>query len=291
MKHKWIGIALVIFSAPRPLAREPAARASEFVVWNVGQGLWTTLIDGDRCLHFDTGGERAPWRALHAACGDKNNIVHFSHWDLDHISFAGRLARRLSSACLDTAPAGEGSAHKKKLVHALTRCAEQDSATRTVEGPTHGLRSNDRSHVFIAGSFASRALTLIPGDSTSHEEKFWARRLPGENLWLLVLGHHGSRTSTSRELLRSLPRVRMAIASSRQAKYGHPHREVAQRLKMAGIALLRTEDWGTLRFEFPKSSPPARAGRDVSRVTDDKVCTRGSGCGRPVRRSRAHRRR
>lgn len=291
MKKLCIGLAALVLCLPRPLTPEPPVARANFIVWNVGQGLWTTLVDDDRCEHFDTGGEHAPWRELVATCGDKRNIIRFSHWDLDHISFARRLVRQMKSVCLETPPAGEGNAHKKKLLSPLIFCRVHDDTALAIEGRAHGTRTNDLSHVFIAASRSSRVMALIPGDSTRKEEKFWSARLPEEKLWLLVLGHHGSRTSTSDELLGHLPRVHMAIASSREAKYGHPHREVVERLKKAGIALLRTEDWGILRFEFPKNSPPARARGFVSRITDDRVCIRGSSCERPAHRSRGRRRR
>jgi beta-lactamase superfamily II metal-dependent hydrolase len=43
----------------------------------------------------------------------------------------------------------------------------------------------------------------------------------------------------------------MAIASSRWARYHHPAPVVVARLKKHGIAVLKTEDWGSILIEAP----------------------------------------
>lgn len=277
------------------LSNRASASGEEFIVWNVGQGLWTTIRTATACIHSDMGGETAPWRAIESSCRDHSNSVSFSHWDLDHIGFAARAARVLKSLCLRTPPAGLGSQHKQELLSRLRFCASSPTevAFRQIEGARNEahLSSNDVSHVFLAGQ-EKAALILLPGDSTARAEKNWAPRLAKIPAWVLVLGHHGSRTSTSPDLVANLPFARMAVASSRKAKYGHPHREVIERLRSAGIALLRTEDWGSLHFEIPARAPQARSAagdQNASRITDDKVCTRDSNCGRPVHKSRGHR--
>jgi competence protein ComEC len=92
---------------------------------------------------------------------------------------------------------------------------------------------------------------LIPGDSTAPQEKIWSYHGNMQKTGFLLLGHHGSRTSTSEELLSQLPHLKVAIASARFARYGHPHLEVVRRLKKYHVALLKTEDWGNLWFEIP----------------------------------------
>ena len=59
----------------------------------------------------------------------------------------------------------------------------------------------------------------------------------------LLLGHHGSRTSTSEQLLVGLPHLKLAIASSRHRRFGHPHLETQLRLKSHHVPLITTEDW------------------------------------------------
>jgi competence protein ComEC len=66
----------------------------------------------------------------------------------------------------------------------------------------------------------------------------------------LILGHHGSQTSSSQAFL-TQARPGLAIASARRARYGHPHRKVVSRLRQKKIPTLTTEDWGSLFFSLP----------------------------------------
>ena len=105
--------------------------------------------------------------------------------------------------------------------------------------------SNDKSRVILWLGF------LLPGDSSQREEWRWAQEIRDlKSIHVLLLGHHGSRTATSALLLSKLPGLRMAVASARQRKYGHPHIEVEHRLRSRHIPLLRTEEWGHLHFEL-----------------------------------------
>ncbi|MGZ3744749.1 MAG: ComEC/Rec2 family competence protein [Pseudobdellovibrionaceae bacterium] len=248
--------ALVLFSAT-PL-KEDGILKSYWIIWNVGQGQWSTLVDQNTCDHFDMGGERNPLRQVKKICADKMNHVYLSHWDWDHISFALKSRFTFKNICLSLAPLGVASPHKMKLLQEYGHCAvgQKESVPlkevtdfREINSATNSVRiskknSNDLSHVLlVAEDF------LIPGDSTISQEQSWSHRLPMQKVRFLLLGHHGSRTSTSEELLSQLPGLKVAIASARFAKYGHPHQEVVQRLKKHQVILLKTEDWGNLWFE------------------------------------------
>lgn len=281
-----------------PIATESGSEPRAlFVVWNVGQGLWTTWVDSDLCLHLDMGGERAPWPAIRRLCGHRRNLIALSHWDLDHISFTARAAREMKNSCVLMPPAGDGNPRKERLFAHLRPCEESDLASlprlRDLsiprdQDPAGSKRgSNDESRVFLL-----RDEILVPGDSSQKEERLWSRESSLSKVRILVLGHHGSRTSTSEQLVNRLPSVRVAIASSRKNKYGHPHQEVADRLKRHHIPLLSTEPWGTLKFELSEhplratASPEAMRSQTArTRITDDRAYIPCSSCERRVRRS------
>lgn len=245
MKHA--ALILMILISQTPVSDDTAA-SEEFIIWNVGQGLWATQVDANSCRHFDMGGERAPWRQIQARCRAKRNVLRLSHLDWDHIGFSRRALHKLNSLCLERRTSMSESSVKTRFLAALPLCEPSaDLEIKTIyEG--HDERSaNDRSRVQILRKWA-----LLPGDSTRNAERRWIRYLKAlDQPKLLVLGHHGSRTSTSIDLLRKITSARQAIASARFVRYNHPHPEVARRLKEAGIALLRTEDWGHLVFEAP----------------------------------------
>jgi competence protein ComEC len=108
---------------------------------------------------------------------------------------------------------------------------------------TKPKNTNESSKVFIDQKI------LIPADSPVKQEKLWANEMTGLiNVEIIILGHHGSRTSTSTELLLKLKNIKMAMVSARYAKYKHPHLQVLNNLMEFGIPVLKTEDWGNIWF-------------------------------------------
>lgn len=240
-------LALLLLLSPTLIAPELIFK-NYMVVWNVGQGQWATLKDVDGCHHFDMGGERNPLQKVLRLCAGLPNFIYLSHWDWDHVSFVGKAAKRLSNVCLMLAPLGTSSSRKRRDIARVPKCLFADplapaELTRFSAGVPKN--SNDRSHVLLA-----RGEFLIPGDSTVSQEKQWSAGAPLPQTKWLLLGHHGSRTSTSEALLRRLPRLKVAVASARYRRYGHPHVEVIAELRLHHVPLLRTEDWGNLWFEL-----------------------------------------
>lgn len=86
---------------------------------------------------------------------------------------------------------------------------------------------------------------LITGDMSAVVERklIAAEILP--DIELLVVGHHGSKYSTSSQLLDAvLPDA--AIISVGHNHYGHPANETIQRLLLAGISVYRTDKHGNI---------------------------------------------
>lgn len=230
------------------------------IIWNVGQGLWITILSLESCTHIDMGGEKADWKKLVRICGSKNtNRAVFSHWDLDHISFAERAARELRGFCIATPPRGPSTPQKLATFAKFRPCkssAEQHSRGETSSKEMAGIselkfsplgkkiKSNDMSRIFLGFS------TLFPGDSTAKQERVWSRFILPLRLKYLVLGHHGSKTSTSNRLLERLPNLRLAISSARKKRYGHPHRSVIALLTHHGVSTVSTEQWNNIVIEI-----------------------------------------
>lgn len=238
---KYFFWALITLSATPTLHLSPH---QFFIVWNVGQGQWTTFVDSESCLHFDIGGERFPWHKVRKLCEQKRNSIFLSHWDWDHI---GGLARwpwgwSRRNLCIALHPQGKSSPKKMKLLRVFQSCRETPKDL-IIWTPRAAKNSNSQSHVVSFNKI------LLPGDSPANQENIWGSLPFTQTATLLVLGHHGSATSTSEALLKQLPQLRLAISSARWRRYGHPHPDVQARLRRAQVPLLRTEDWGNLYFQ------------------------------------------
>lgn len=218
------------------------SHAGELVVWNVGQGSWATIVTAEECSHFDMGGELAPWIKIRATCEGRRNAVRFSHWDWDHVSYTVKAARWLDM-CLAARPGGKPPRGRERILVSLKKCSADEIPVREhTPALLKSTSANASSRVYSSES------ALFTGDATRSEEKH-LRQLGFERV--LILPHHGSKTSTSDFLLDRV-RPKMAIASARRKKYGHPHAIVAARLKSRGIALLLTEEWGSIRIQLKR---------------------------------------
>ncbi|HHY59160.1 MAG TPA: MBL fold metallo-hydrolase, partial [Clostridia bacterium] len=58
---------------------------------------------------------------------------------------------------------------------------------------------------------------------------------------VLKAGHHGSSTSSSEAFLRAVQPQIAVISAGKDNSYGHPHREVLERLTSLGVEILRTD--------------------------------------------------
>jgi competence protein ComEC len=66
---------------------------------------------------------------------------------------------------------------------------------------------------------------------------------------ILKVGHHGSSTSTSNDFLKAVSPKAAVIMCGTGNSYGHPHKELLERLETAGIDTYRTDLLGSIRIE------------------------------------------
>ncbi len=87
--------------------------------------------------------------------------------------------------------------------------------------------------------------TLITGDMDSRTERVLVSSYPLPDIEVLLVGHHGSRYSTSEELLETVtPEV--GVVSVGSNSYGHPTRDALLRLTDAGVTVYRTDLQGNI---------------------------------------------
>lgn len=91
---------------------------------------------------------------------------------------------------------------------------------------------------------------LFTGDAEENVENYLALTQK-ENLKSQVLkaGHHGSRTSTSEKFLGWVSPEIAIISVGEKNKYGHPHKEILDRLNKFGVQIFRTDEEGTIKIK------------------------------------------
>ena len=104
----------------------------------------------------------------------------------------------------------------------------------------------------IYGDFGSFSL-LLTGDTEGEGEKALLSELQGrgiDSVTLLKVAHHGSRNSTSSEILGQIRPRAAVISCGRSNRYGHPHGELLERLEEAGSHVLRTDQGGAVLVQM-----------------------------------------
>ncbi|MFE8703233.1 DNA internalization-related competence protein ComEC/Rec2 [Cytobacillus sp. FJAT-54145] len=95
---------------------------------------------------------------------------------------------------------------------------------------------------------------LFTGDLEEEGEKRLILNYPNLVVDVLKVGHHGSKTSTSENLVQSYkPKVAM-ISAGKNNRFGHPHKEVLERLSKEKIIIYRTDESGAISYYFKGNS-------------------------------------
>jgi competence protein ComEC len=109
---------------------------------------------------------------------------------------------------------------------------------------TGSMRPNDDCLVFTATFGGTTA--LLEGDAERPVERRVVEEHP--EAMLLKVAHHGSASGTSADLLATVhPRYAVISVGVRNV-YGHPRREVLERLQQAGVQTYRTDEEGAVSF-------------------------------------------
>ncbi len=138
---------------------------------------------------------------------------------------------------------------------------EVKNARFTCLNPAEGAdisESNAYSECFLAqfypGGEEKNGITLLlTGDVEGEGERMLIKKLKETGAGcvdILKVAHHGSRGSTSEELLRLIRPKVAVISCGRENRYGHPHSELIDRLEDCGSRIVVTKDSGAVWFRI-----------------------------------------
>lgn len=148
----------------------------------------------------------------------------------------------------------EESIIEKKIPHLLARenmvIDFGDGAYFVVVFPHQDVSTWETNNSSIVGLYIYKNTSfMLTGDAPLATEMYLSKKY-GTRLHadVLKLGHHGSRTSSGETFLKLLNPGLAIISAGKDNSYGHPHKEVTDRLKKMMIPSLSTAEMGTLTF-------------------------------------------
>lgn len=254
--------ALLLLPQLWPQPRTPAPGDFELVVLDVGQGLSVLVRTRHHALLYDAGarfpsgfdlGDAAVVPALHALGVRALDGLVVSHADNDHAGGVDAVRRALPPKTLWVGDPRIAPGHGVPC-----RVGQRwtwDSVEFRIVHPTEATQGsgNDRSCVLLVQSGDGRA--LLTGDIGARVEPAVAAAA-GRAPLVLVVPHHGSRTSSSAALLDGVTVHQALVSAAHRSRFGHPHADVVARYRERGIPLVNTASAGCIRLYLPASGPP-----------------------------------
>ena len=255
MAGRWLGFVLILPLILWPAPRPPDGRA-EITVLDVGQGLATVVQTAGHTLIYDPGplysaesdaGQRVVVPYLRALGVNRVDMLMATHRDSDH---AGGLASVAAAMAV-----GEFRSSLPEI--AGSRCERGqrwlwDGVSFEVLHPAaeayqSETESNHLSCVVMVEAGGRRL--LLTSDIQAEDEAGMLANYPGRLAAdVLLVPHHGSRTSSTADFVSAVGAKDVVISVGYRNRFGHPKAEVLERYESAGARIWRTDRDGAIRL-------------------------------------------
>ena len=251
-------VCVVLCAAVTMSYIEPKLDRFRISILDVGQGQ-CILLQSNGCNYMvDCGGDYAEQAADEAArillsqgITALDGVI-LTHYDKDHAKGAEMLLRRIPADVLYLPVTGDidGMARFREQYPSIIRWIDKDTEF-TDEGlafdlyPATDYTTDNESSMCIL-CHVDNCDILIMGDRSAVGERSLLQSQQLPQVDVLVVGHHGAKTTTSLELLHRVQPQIAVISVGRNNMYGHPAPEVLDRLKLFGCTVVRTDEMGTV---------------------------------------------
>lgn len=259
----------------------------ELVYFDIGQGDATLIREknNNQVILVDTGGKvsfkHEKWRSRTSQTSGERIIVNYllskginsidklylTHQDADHVGNFPSISQKIKIKKI-LVPLGmeklssfnkrlnESNICNNKVVEPITDTSDFSKERIDILHPfVEGKGKNEDSIVLKYNM--SKLIFLITGDLDQENEIKVIEKYPDLRCDILKVGHHGSKTSTADQFVKSLKPQYAIISVGLNNRYGHPNIETLRTLNANGIPYLMTSDKGMIK---------------VVNVSKDKFC-------------------
>ena len=240
-----LGLPLLLPLLAPPLQR-PAVGEFEMIAADVGQGTAVLVRTRTHLLLYDSGpryslqadaAQRVLLPLLRARGDTGIDLLMLSHSDIDHVGGAASLLARLPVASMasslpESHPLLAGGVPHRRC--AAGQAWDWDGVRFELLHPMPGdylpsARPNALSCVLREQGSGGRSL-LLTGDIESAQEAALVARLgPALRSQVLLVPHHGSKTSSSEAFIGAVAPGTAVVQAAYRSRFGHPAAEVLAR--------------------------------------------------------------
>jgi len=231
---------------------------------DVGQGDAILLHSKNKNILVDTGGVSAysfnDGSIFHNTLNPffksqgikKLDYLILTHGDKDHLGEAKTLLSKIpvNKIILNT---NTLNYYERKLISKQTIIGTQDYAFQLNDLYFQQLNfdledENDSSQIYLVQY--KNIKILLTGDASIKSESYLLKNYNLGHIDILKVGHHGSKTSTSNQLLQETTPSLALISAGRENKFNHPHPSILERLKKYKVNIYNTQRDGTITINL-----------------------------------------
>ncbi|SNX28272.1 competence protein ComEC [Polynucleobacter meluiroseus] len=290
-KSRIFGLSLCAVVFIKPIEGKLPVGAFRATVLDIGQGTAVLIETKSKNLLYDTGpsqgkkedaGQRVIVPFLRGRGIHSIDRMVISHSDSDHIGGAASVLKDISvHSMMGSLPANNpllDNLNTRKIPSLPCRFGQSwvwdevefviwhpDEQSYFTSNPSG--KPNEMSCVLEVRS--QDTSFWLTGDVEKQGEAEMVRRLTGQHLknlenknLILMAPHHGSKTSSSWDLLNKLSPDQAFAQNGYRNRYGHPHPTVTARYEELDIPFLQTPKTGTQVWEFSKKGWTLKTSRD-----------------------------
>lgn len=227
---------------------------------DVGQGDATLIMCDSHAMLIDTGDNSKGTTLqlyLNKQGVDKLDYLVLTHPDADHIGGADVIITKFDIDNIFMSDYTEDTKTYREVLDALKQKNESWSmpavgdtyalgdAAFTILAPLDTYSSTNDSSIALMLTHGENKF-LFTGDCSEDAEDDLVA--DGQNLSADVyqVGHHGSRYSSSQNLMDAVSPTYAVISCGEDNSYGHPSAEVLNRFRAMGIQVFRTDEQGSI---------------------------------------------
>ena len=227
---------------------------------DVGQGDATLVFSGDHAMLIDAGDDSKGTKVqlyLQNQGIEKLDYLVLTHTDADHIGGADVVISKfdIGNVLIGDYPKDNKvyrdlmqALETKRLAYSTPEVGDTyalGDAFFTVVAPNRTYSAPNNSSVALVLQNGQNRF-LFTGDAEEEAEKDILANEFNIDCDVLKAGHHGSRTSNTKELLEAASPVCVVISCEENNSYGHPHAEVLNNLRAMGVKVFRTDEQGSV---------------------------------------------
>lgn len=228
---------------------------------DVGQGDATLIKCGEHAMLIDAGDYTkgsSVWAYLLKQNVDKLDYVIGTHLDADHIGGMDVVITKFDCGVILVPEYEKDTRSREELFDAIeaknyhnTLPKVGDSyqlgdAVFTILAPEKEFYEKENNYSIGIRLVYGQNSFLFVGDAQEESEEEMLRSGLELKADVLMVGHHGSSSSTSEEFLHTASPMYAVISCGEGNDYGHPHATVLNLLRREGVRVFRTDEQGSI---------------------------------------------